>query len=68
MSYLPDIYRRFERAFPNVHLADQELAKACYESGLSMRAPPVSSSSASRLERRRRVLFVRTLAGRWPRT
>ena len=33
MSYLPDIYRQFERAFPNVHAAHQELAKACYEGG-----------------------------------
>jgi 4-carboxymuconolactone decarboxylase len=33
LSYLPDIYRRFERAFPRVHVAHQELAKACYESG-----------------------------------
>jgi 4-carboxymuconolactone decarboxylase len=33
MSYLPEIYRRFERAFPNVHAAHEELAKACYESG-----------------------------------
>jgi hypothetical protein len=29
MSYLPDIYQHFERAFPNVHAAHQELAKAC---------------------------------------
>ena len=33
MSYLPDIYQQFERAFPNVHAAHQELAKACYEGG-----------------------------------
>jgi alkylhydroperoxidase/carboxymuconolactone decarboxylase family protein YurZ len=33
MSYLPDIYQHFERAFPNVHAAHQELAKACYEGG-----------------------------------
>jgi hypothetical protein len=28
MSYLPDIYQHFERAFPSVHVAHQELAKA----------------------------------------
>lgn len=33
MSYLPDIYQHFERVFPNVHAAHQELAKACYTSG-----------------------------------
>jgi 4-carboxymuconolactone decarboxylase len=33
MTYLPDIYQHFERAFPNVHAAHQELAKACYECG-----------------------------------
>ena len=33
MSYLPDVYRRFEQAFPKVHAAHQELAKACYEAG-----------------------------------
>jgi hypothetical protein len=33
MRYLPDIYQQFERAFPNVHAAHQELAKACYEGG-----------------------------------
>jgi hypothetical protein len=25
MSYLPDIYQQFERSFPNVHRAHQEL-------------------------------------------
>jgi 4-carboxymuconolactone decarboxylase len=33
VSYLPDIYRHFERAFPNVHAAHQELAESCYEAG-----------------------------------
>jgi 4-carboxymuconolactone decarboxylase len=33
MSYLPDVYQRFELAFPGVHAAHQELAKACYEGG-----------------------------------
>lgn len=33
MSYLPDVYRRFESDFPNVHAAHQELATACYASG-----------------------------------
>jgi 4-carboxymuconolactone decarboxylase len=33
MSYLPDIYQQFERSFPNVHRAHQELAKACYTDG-----------------------------------
>ncbi len=33
MSYLPDIYQHFERAFPTVHAAHQELARSCYEVG-----------------------------------
>ena len=33
MEYLPDVYQHFERAFPHVHSAHQELAKACYEAG-----------------------------------
>jgi len=33
VSYLPDIYQHFERAFPNVHTAHQELARSCYEAG-----------------------------------
>jgi 4-carboxymuconolactone decarboxylase len=33
VSYLPDIYRRFERAFPDVHAAHRELARSCYEAG-----------------------------------
>jgi 4-carboxymuconolactone decarboxylase len=33
VGYLPDIYQHFERAFPNVHAAHQELARSCYEAG-----------------------------------
>jgi len=33
MEYLPDVYQHFERAFPQVHSAHQDLAKACYEGG-----------------------------------
>ena len=33
MEYLPDVNQHFERAFPHVHSAHQELAKACYEGG-----------------------------------
>jgi 4-carboxymuconolactone decarboxylase len=33
MDYLPDVYQQFERAFPQVHSAHQDLAKACYEGG-----------------------------------
>jgi 4-carboxymuconolactone decarboxylase len=33
VSYLPDIYQHFERAFPNVHAAHQELARSCYGAG-----------------------------------
>jgi len=33
MSYLPDVYQRFEDAFPDVHAAHQELATACYQGG-----------------------------------
>ena len=33
MSYAPDIYKHFERTFPTVHSAHQELARRCYEVG-----------------------------------
>lgn len=33
MSYLPDVYQHFERSFPTVHAAHQELARACYDGG-----------------------------------
>ena len=33
MGYLPDVYRHFDEAFPRVHAAHQELARACYEGG-----------------------------------
>jgi 4-carboxymuconolactone decarboxylase len=33
VSYLPDIYQHFERAFPNVQATHQELARRCYEAG-----------------------------------
>jgi 4-carboxymuconolactone decarboxylase len=33
MEYLPNVYQHLERAFPHVHSAHQELAKACYEGG-----------------------------------
>jgi 4-carboxymuconolactone decarboxylase len=33
MEHLPDVYQQFERAFPHVHSAHQDLAKACYEGG-----------------------------------
>ena len=33
MSHLPDVSRRFERAFPEAHAAHQKLARACYEGG-----------------------------------
>ncbi len=33
MSYLPDTYKHFERTFPTVHAAHQELARRCYEGG-----------------------------------
>ena len=33
MSYLPDIYKHFDSAFPTVHAAHQELARRCYEVG-----------------------------------
>jgi alkylhydroperoxidase/carboxymuconolactone decarboxylase family protein YurZ len=33
MSYLLDIYKHFERTFPTVHAAHQELARRCYEVG-----------------------------------
>jgi hypothetical protein len=48
MSYLPDIYQHFERAFPNVHAAHQELAKACYQGGpLQTEAPRPGTRSAT---------------------
>jgi len=33
MSYLPDVFQRFESTYPAVHAAHVELAKACYEGG-----------------------------------
>jgi hypothetical protein len=58
--------QQFERAFPNVHVAHQELAKACYEGG------PLDARSARLVKlgvaHRQRVPYRRTLAGRWPRT
>jgi 4-carboxymuconolactone decarboxylase len=33
MSYLPDVFQRFEHAYPKVHAAHEELAKSCYEGG-----------------------------------
>jgi alkylhydroperoxidase/carboxymuconolactone decarboxylase family protein YurZ len=33
MSYLPDLYQHFKRAFPTVDAAYQELARSCYEVG-----------------------------------
>ena len=33
MSYLPEIYRSFEAAFPEVHAAHEQLARRCYEVG-----------------------------------
>ncbi len=33
MSYLPEIYQRFEGMFPEVHAAHQGLARSCYEAG-----------------------------------
>lgn len=33
MEYLPNVYQHFERAFPRVHSAHQDLAKTCYEAG-----------------------------------
>jgi hypothetical protein len=33
MEYLPDVYQQFERTFPHVHSAHQDLAQACYEGG-----------------------------------
>jgi hypothetical protein len=33
MSYLADIYKALERAFPTVHAAHQELGRRCHEVG-----------------------------------
>jgi alkylhydroperoxidase/carboxymuconolactone decarboxylase family protein YurZ len=33
MEHLPDVYQHFERAFPQIHSAHQDLAKVCYEGG-----------------------------------
>ena len=68
MSYLPDIYQHFERAFPNVHAAHQELAKTCYEGGpldpRSARLVKLGVAIGAQAE----GAYVRTLVGRWPRT
>ena len=62
MSYLPDIYKHFEHAFPTVHAAHQELARRCYEVVRSTSAAPGSSSSGSRLARKPREPSARTPA------
>jgi 4-carboxymuconolactone decarboxylase len=67
MSYLPDIYQQFEHAFPNIHAAHQELAKACYEGGpLDPRIAPLVKLGVAIGAQAEGA--VRTLAGRWPRT
>jgi alkylhydroperoxidase/carboxymuconolactone decarboxylase family protein YurZ len=33
MSYLPDVFQRFESTYPSVHAAHVQLAEACYEGG-----------------------------------
>jgi alkylhydroperoxidase/carboxymuconolactone decarboxylase family protein YurZ len=48
MEHLPDVYQHFERAFPQVHSAHQDLAKVCYEGG------PLDERTA-RLEARNRL-------------
>ena len=63
----PNIYQHFERAFPKVHAARQELAKACYEGGprdpRSARLVKLGVAIGAQAE----GAYVRTLVGRWPR-
>jgi 4-carboxymuconolactone decarboxylase len=33
MEHLPAIYTRFSEAFPDIHAANEELARRCYEAG-----------------------------------
>jgi hypothetical protein len=67
MEYLPDVYQHFERAFPHVHAAHQDLAKACYEGGPSTSERPGSSSSESPSAHRRREPSAPMRAARSPR-
>ena len=67
MSYLPDVYRHFERAFPEVHIAHQDLAQRCYDAH-STSAAPGSSSSGSPLAPKPRAPCARTPAARLPST
>ena len=61
------INQHFERAFPNVHVAHQALAKACYEGGprdpRSARLVKLGVAIGAQAE----GAYVRTLVGRWPR-
>ena len=48
MTYLPDIYQRFEQAFPEVHTAHQELARTCYQAApLDARSAGLDTSACS---------------------
>jgi len=66
MEYLPDVYQHLERAFPQVHSAHQELAKACYEPGPPDARTAGSSSSESPSAHRRREPSARTRAAHSP--
>jgi alkylhydroperoxidase/carboxymuconolactone decarboxylase family protein YurZ len=33
VNYLPDVFQRFEHAYPEIHAAHTQLAKSCYEAG-----------------------------------
>jgi hypothetical protein len=61
MEYLPDVYQHLERAFPHVHSAHQELAKACYEGG------PLDKRAARRASRPRLEIPTRCRRSRTPR-
>ena len=69
MSYLPDIYEHFERAFPNVHAAHQELAKGLLRgrSSGSSKCPSRQARGGDRRAGRGCRTFARS-PGRWPRT
>ena len=68
MSYLPDMYQHFERAFRTSTSPTRGWRRPATRAALSMLAAPASSSSGWRSARRQSVPYGRTLAGRWPRT
>jgi len=64
MEYLPDVYQHFERAFPHVHSAHQDLRKPATRAAPSTSERPGSSSSESPSAHRRKELSAPMPAAR----